>query len=151
MKKLLVFAAAVLMSAGVASAQNYNYGAGLRFGPSGGLDLKWNQTATNSWEFFLNFPGFKGISAAAAYEWNWPLGGASDIGEGFNAYAGPQASIGLYEKSVSLGIGGIGGIEYKFNIPLAVALDYKPTFMFTRGGLADAGFYDLSIAVRYTF
>jgi hypothetical protein len=151
MKKLLVLTLAVLMSVGVASAQNYKYGAGLRFGPSGGFDFKWNHTATNSLEFNLNFPDFNGLSASVAYEWNWPIGDRGHENEGFNAYAGPQASVGLFGRSFMLGIGGLGGIEYKFDIPIALALDYKPTFAFSRGGPHTWGFYDFSIAVRYTF
>jgi hypothetical protein len=160
MKKLLVLAAAVLMSAGIASAQNYNYGVGLRLGLSPSIDFKWNHAPANSWEFNLNLPdvtteGSSGFSASAAYEWNWPIGNQGYDGEGFNAYAGPQATIGIFSKAFMVGVGGMGGIEYKFDIPLALAIDWKPTLSFiTAGnhrGIGTWGFYDLSIAVRYAF
>jgi hypothetical protein len=159
MKKLLVLVAAVLMSAGIASAQNYNYGVGLRLGPSGGIDFKWNHAPANSWEFNLNMPdlinGVSGFSASAAYEWNWPIGSQGYDGEGFNAYAGPQATLGLYTKAFMIGVGGMGGIEYKFKIPLALAIDWKPTISFVTAGsysgIGTWGFYDVSLAVRYAF
>jgi hypothetical protein len=54
-----------------------------------------------------------------------------------------------------LGIGGMGGIEYKFDIPLALAIDWKPTISFVTAGdysgVGAWGFYDFGIAVRYTF
>lgn len=160
MKKLLVLAAAVLMSAGVASAQNYNYGIGLRLGPSPSIDFKWNNSPKNSWEFNLNFPDFRGLSASAAYEWNWPIGSQGYNGEGFNGYAGPQATVGFYGLgqnygSFMLGVGGMGGIEYKFKIPLALAIDWKPTIAFvtsgSHSGIGYWGFWDFALSIRYAF
>jgi hypothetical protein len=108
-----------------------------------------------SWEFTLNLPDFHGISASGAYEWNWQLGDRSYNGEGFNAYAGPAVTLGAYYKAFMVGVGGMGGIEYKFGIPLALALDWKPTLTYvTAGGYSGIngwGFYDFALSVRYAF
>jgi hypothetical protein len=151
MKRLIVLAAAILMSVGIASAQNYNYGIGLRLNQSPSIDFKWNHTATNSWEFNLSMPNLDGVTATAAYQWNWAIGSQGYNGDGFNAYVGPQATIGMYSKSFTVGVGALGGIEYKFDIPLALGIDWKPTFAFGKGGLDNWGFWDFAIAVRYTF
>lgn len=156
MKKLLVLIAAVGISLS-AAAQNYNHGIGLRFGHSSGFDFKWNHAPTRSWEFNLSFPHFfDGVSASAAYQWNWPIGPQGYNGEGFNAYAGPSATVGLYNFKNGggmFGVGGWGGIEYKFKIPLAVAADWRPTLTFisTDNTIDYWGFWDFGIAVRYTF
>ena len=157
MKKLFVLLTVIAVSASVASAQNYQHGIGLRLGYSPALDFKWNVSEKNSWEFNLAFPSFHGIGASAAYQWNWPLGTQKANGEGFNAYAGPALSAGFMGgawKGVVLGVGGHGGVEYKFKFPLALGIDYKPAVAFVlgnNGGLYHDGFWDFSLVARYTF
>lgn len=157
MKKLLVLIAVVGISF-TAAAQNYNYGVGLRLGPSAGIDFKWNHATDRSWEFNLNFNDFHGLSVSAAYEWNWAIGSQGYSGQGWNGYAGPQATVGFYgfngHGGAMLGVGGMGGIEYKFGIPLALAIDWKPTIAFVTGsgnGIGYWGFWDFALTVRYAF
>lgn len=159
MKKLIVLLAVVVASVSVASAQNYDHGVGLRLGYGGALDYKWNFSERNSWEFNLSFPAFAGFSATAAYQWNWPLGVQRANGEGFNAYVGPAAGLGYLGlsgyKGLFIGIGGHGGVEYKFRIPLAIGIDYKPMFTYVMSnadkGLYAPGLFDFGLAIRYAF
>ena len=156
MKKFMILLAAVTLSATVVSAQNYNYGIGLRLGYSPSIDFKWNNSVKNSWEFNLAFPVFDGVSASAAYEWNWPIGSQGYSGQGWNAYAGPAVGLGFWgfnNGGFMFGVGGMGGIEYKFKIPLALAVDYKPMFTFVTGGYGIGlwGFYDFALSIRYAF
>lgn len=155
MKKLLILIAAVGISLS-AAAQNYNYGIGLRLGYHPSIDFKWNYSERNSWQFDLNFPAFDGASVTAAYQWNWPLGTQRFNGGGFNAYIGPAIGLGVWgfrHSGFLFGVGAHGGIEYKFDIPLAVAFEYKPMFNFVarRNGVLADGFYDFAIAIRYAF
>jgi hypothetical protein len=152
MKKIILVFFAFLMSAGVASAQDYKYGIGLRLSTISSkpiIDFKWNPNSTNSWEFNLGFSTFNDdVAATVAYEWNWGFGDT-----GFNAYIGPQATVGIakYNKNFTFGVGALGGIEYRFDSPLAVGIDWKPTFAFSQGQLDTWGIRDVAIAVRYTF
>lgn len=157
MKKLLLIIAAVGITMS-AAAQNYNYGIGVRLSPSPSFDFKWNHAPDRSWEFNLNFVDFHGLSVSAAYQWNWALGSQGYNGEGFNAYVGPAASLGFYgfngNGGALFGVGAMGGIEYKFNIPLALAIDWKPIATIVTGtgnGFGYWGFWDFGIAVRYAF
>ncbi|MDR2912680.1 MAG: hypothetical protein LBV38_05210 [Alistipes sp.] len=159
MKKLIILLAVVVASATAASAQNYEHGVGLRLGYGLTLDYKWNFSETNSWEFNLAMPAFNGFMASAAYQWNWPLGDAGIGGQGFNAYAGPAAGVGFLGlpgyRGFMLGIGGHGGIEYKFNAPIAVGIDVKPMVTFVTGnsfsGIWGNGLADIALVARYTF
>ncbi len=158
MKKLSILLVAVIASVAVANAQNYDKAIGLRVGYGGSIDFKWNLTETNSWNFNLSVPAFRGFSATAAYQWNWPLGDAGIGGQGFNAYVGPSAGVGYLGlagyRGVMLGIGAHGGIEYKFNVPFALAIDCKPMVTYITGdytGIWANGLADLALVLRYTF
>ncbi len=158
MRKLSVLLAVLLASATIASAQNYDKAIGLRLGYGGAIDFKWNVNAVNSWNFNLAFPAFKGFQASAAYQWNWPLGDLGIGGQGFNAYAGPAAGLGyLHFKDydgLSIGVGAHGGVEYKFNAPIALAIDCKPMFTYVNGtnaGIWADGLLDFALVLRYTF
>jgi hypothetical protein len=158
MKKFFVLLAVTAVSVTMASAQNYDKAIGLRLGYGLTLDYKWNVSDVNSWNFNLAVPAFRGFMASAAYQWNWPLGNQGAGGQGFNAYVGPAAGAGYLGvagyRGVMLGVGAHGGIEYKFNAPIALALDCKPMVTYITGdytGLWTNGFYDVGLVVRYTF
>ncbi len=158
MKKVTVFLAVILASVTIASAQNYDKAIGLRLGYGAAVDFKWNVTDVNSWNFNLSIPAFRGFMASGAYQWNWPLGDLGVGGQGFNAYVGPAAGVGYLGVSgfrgFMLGIGAHGGIEYKFNAPIALAIDCKPMVTYITGdytGLWATGLADLGLVVRYTF
>jgi hypothetical protein len=158
MKKLIVLLAFVAVSATAVSAQNYDKAIGLRLNYGVAFDFKWNVNDLNSWNFNLSFPAFRGFQASGAFQWNWPLGDLGVGGQGFNAYAGPAVGVGYlsFEKyrGASLGIGAHGGVEYKFNIPIALAIDYKPMVTYVTGdasGIWPTGLWDFGLVVRYTF
>jgi hypothetical protein len=159
MRKLFILLAVTVASVSVASAQNYDKAIGLRLGYGGAIDFKWNVSEVNSWNFNLSVPAFSGFSASAAYQWNWPLGDLGVGGQGFNAYAGPAAGLGYLGvagyKGTMISVGGHGGIEYKFNAPIALAIDLKPMFTYITGsdfsGLWGTGLADFGLVVRYTF
>lgn len=74
----------------------------------------------------------------------------------FNFYAGPGAALGFYSykedgehhSGINAGIAGQIGMEYNFNIPLQMSLDWRPVFNFVHGGFDAMG---LALGIRYRF
>ena len=94
----------------------------------------------------------KDFSTAGLYQWVWNIDG------GFNWYAGVGGGLGSYSydnggahynDTFAFAAGDIG-LEYNFDIPLLVSLDFRPEF----GG---NGYYknnygsDIALSVRYQF
>ena len=95
------------------------------------------------------------ISATAVYDWIFPINSWSYAGE-WNWYAGPGAGIGFlfgeYKIPVALNIGGQIGIEYQFDFPLTLSVDYRP--MLNILGFGDKcwnNFFGAALGVRYRF
>ena len=93
----------------------------------------------------LNFKG-SGVRAAAIYQWVWDL---SVLADGFKWYAGPGAQAFIYKGGAGIGIVGNVGIEYTFNIPLQLSLDFRPGWFFGDGD--GFGWGGVGLGVRYKF
>ena len=76
-----------------------------------------------------------------AINWNW--------------YAGVGAGAGLYDKYFFAGVAGRIGVEYNFDFPLNVSLDWRPVIgpAFGGNGFHDEGLFAGAIAwgIRYRF
>ncbi|MBK9096917.1 MAG: outer membrane insertion C- signal [bacterium] len=70
------------------------------------------------------------------------------LGSGFDWYlgVGPSAYLG---DPFALGVSGEIGIEYHFDIPLAIGADWRPTFIIIEDTDFEAGWFGLNI--RYVF
>jgi len=85
---------------------------------------------TNRLELDLGFNNWNehyyghGFELTGVYQWVW---GLNQIATGLNWYAGLGASVGTYNSNFGLGIVGQLGLEYNFNIPLQISLDWRPT------------------------
>ena len=159
MKKIIMILTLLVGLSSAISAQGDGKAIGLRLG-SGfgyGAEISYQQPLSkanrleldlglNTWGFGLN-----GI-----YQWVWNL---SELAEGFNWYAGIGAGIGTYNfgyvgnpngpSNFSIGALGQIGIEYKFEIPLTISLDYRPGIYFVPGIYST---YDgISLGARYRF
>lgn len=158
MKKMLVIAALVIGFAGFASAQVDGKAIGLRFGGLNGygaeISYQHPLSSSNRLEADLGWNYF-GIGLVGVYQWVWDL---SALADGFNWYAGVGGGLGLYDygytgvarnNAFNLGVAGQVGIEYNFNIPIQVSLDYRPVFYLLNNGhfSADA----VALSVRYKF
>lgn len=71
-------------------------------------------------------------------------------------YAGPGASVAVWknkddENTVYAGFVGNVGLEYTFDFPLQLSVDFRPRLMFGDGGLRGDGPFSLGIGVRYAF
>jgi len=104
------------------------------------------------WRDGNNYSGFK---LAGLYQWVFNIDG------GFNWYAGAGGGIGHFSidlpnnddaSDTFVFIAGDIGIEYNFDIPLQLSLDFRPEI-----GFGDELYdnndldFDLALGIRYTF
>jgi len=167
MKKLSLMIIAVIGFGIQSQAQEISKNAiGLRLGDSDGFGTEVNYqravgSNNNRLEFGLGWKSNNNIDAYKAvglYEWVWNIDG------GFNWYAGPGLGIGRVDfdkrfKDERIDIdndgetfvfaAGVVGIEYNFDIPLLLSLDFRPEFGF--GDYRDDVDFDIALGVRYQF
>ncbi|MCR5554367.1 MAG: hypothetical protein K6F29_02415 [Bacteroidales bacterium] len=76
----------------------------------------------------------------------WFVGGGLSLGYCFD-HAGHYVDLGKF------GLNAIGGLEYKFGIPLTLQFDFRPGFGLLFDDYWHAGYFDwgLNLGVRYTF
>ena len=102
------------------------------------------------WRSGKNWNGFK---LSGLYQWVWQLDGS------FNWYAGVGGGIGSYSWDTPFDNGddsetfifaaGDIGIEYNFDIPLLLSLDFRPELGF--GDFRDDIDFDIALGLRYQF
>ena len=159
MKKLLLVLIAVVGMSFVANAQNNEKAIGLRFGygtevsyqqPVGAnrleVDFGRLETLLNSYYHYF--------TASVTYQWLFDLG---SVVPGLAWYAGPGAGAGWYTSTyytsgLTVGVGGIVGVDYKFNnLPLLVSLDFRPFYSVVNHSYYNSFDYSTALGVRYTF
>ncbi|MVO08430.1 hypothetical protein GOQ30_04535 [Flavobacterium sp. TP390] len=165
MRKLILTAFMLVGLAFSSQAQDISKNAlGLRLGDNDGfggeLSYQRGLSDNNRLEFDLGWRNSNHIDAfklVGLYQWVW------NIDKGFNWYAGVGAGVGSWsidEKyygaddsgSYILAAGDIG-IEYNFDFPLQLSLDFRPELYFG-GDYADYrdGFGpDIALGIRYRF
>lgn len=74
--------------------------------------------------FNNRYESYHGYELTGVYQWVW---GLNQIGTGLNWYLGLGGTVGTYNPDFGLGIVGQIGLEYNFNIPLQISLDWRPT------------------------
>lgn len=100
-----------------------------------------------------------GINATVMYDWVFPINSWNHSGA-WNWYVGPGGGLGVLIATqnnnlsipVALNIGGQIGIEYQFEFPLNLSLDYRP--MINVLGFGDStwsNLYGIALGVRYRF
>ena len=168
MKKIILSAIMLIGLAFTSQAQDISENAlGLRLGGNNGfggeVSYQRKLAGNNRLELDLGFrnrdnynnSGYKdnAVKLAALYQWVWNIDG------GFNWYAGIGGGLGSYRyednnnntvsDTFAFAAGDIG-IEYNFDIPLLVSLDFRPEF----GG---NGYYnnnygsDIALGIRFQF
>ncbi len=160
MKKLVLTTLTIFTCIAFVSAQEIADNAiGLRLGDSDGFgtEVSYQRALGGNnrlevdlgWRSGNNYDGFK---LTGIYQWVWQLDGR------FNWYAGVGGGLGSY--SVDRGpnddyndtfafIAGDVGIEYNFNIPLLLSLDFRPELGF--GDFRDDLGFDIALGIRYQF
>ena len=166
MKKIILIAIAFIGGSALMNAQDISENAiGLRLGDSDGFGAEVSYQRAlgtdNRLELDLgirNGNNYDGFKLAGIYQWVWNIDG------GFNWYAGPAAGLASYsydyridnerfdESETFVFIGGQIGIEYNFDIPLMLSLDFRPEFGLGNDRFDNADLdFDIALGVRYQF
>lgn len=130
---------------------------GLRLGDSDGFgaEISYQRalSGNNRLEFDLGWRSGKewnGFKLAGLYQWVWQLDGS------FNWYAGVGGGLGSYsfdskhvDNETFIFAAGDIGIEYNFDIPLLLSLDFRPELGF--GDFRDDIDFDIALGLRYQF
>ena len=144
MKKILTVLAAVLMIGIAAQAQPRAIG--VRAGYGAELSYQHTLGGANFAELDLGW-GVSNFCAALAYD--FLIGTGTPV----NFYVGPQATAYLANGDnnmiFGLGAGAQLGLEYNFNFPLQLSLDWRPTFFFIPG--TAFGWNSIALGIRYNF
>jgi len=163
MKKLFVIGLALIGFTWSMNAQSISDNAiGLRLGDSDGFgaEISYQRALSDTnrleldfgWRDGNNFDGFK---LAGLYQWVWQLDG------NFNWYAGAGGGFGVFSFDIPDGddindsfffAAGDIGIEYNFDIPLLVSLDFRPEIGFGDDLLDNNDLdFDIALGIRYQF
>lgn len=165
MKRIFFIAIAFIGGTMFMNAQDISENAiGLRIGDSDGFgaEVSYQRAlgSNNRLELDLGLRSgsdYNGFKLAGIYQWVWNIDG------GFNWYAGPGAGLGSYgykyydvndrkvKSNQTFGfIAGDIGIEYIFDIPLMLSLDFRPEIAFGNDYNDDLDF-DIALGIRYRF
>ncbi|EAQ50403.1 MULTISPECIES: hypothetical protein [Leeuwenhoekiella] len=163
MKKLLIAFVCIAGFSFSSQAQDIAPNAlGLRLGDSDGFgaEISYQRAlgSNNRLELDLgirdgnNYDGFK---LAGLYQWVWNIDG------GFNWYAGVGGGLASYDydrndydDDTFVFAAGDIGIEYDFDIPLVLSLDFRPEIGFGDGNNYydnDDLDFDIALGIRYQF
>lgn len=162
MKKIILSAFMLIGLALSTQAQEISKNAlGLRLGDSDGfggeVSYQRGLTDNNRLELDLGWRNSDNVDAfklVGLYQWIW------EIDNNFNWYAGVGGGIGSwsYDKGGNSDSGTILlaaadiGIEYIFDIPLMISLDFRPEFYFDSDKYREDNFGpDIALGIRYRF
>ena len=164
MKKLFLLAIAIIGFSTLSNAQDISKNAlGLRLGDSDGFgaEVSYQRALGDNnrlevdlgWRDGKNYDGFE---LAGLYQWVWNIDG------GFNWYAGVGGGLGSFSvdnpnngndfTDTFVFAAGDIGIEYNFDIPLLISLDFRPEI-----GFGDELYdnndldFDIALGIRYQF
>ena len=151
MKKIILAAALVLGFAVAASAQPRALG--VRIGNGGEISYQHSMGSN-----FLEVDGGLGLglvdgvfNVGATGIYNFMI---SEFGNGFGFYAGPGAGVGLALGEVNylaLSAAGMVGIEYNFNFPLQISLDFRQHIGIGFSGNGIWAPSSIGLGLRYQF
>ncbi len=166
MKKLILSAVMLVGLAFAGQAQEIRKNAlGLRLGDNDGfggeISYQRGLSANHRLEVDLGWRDsnhYDAYKLTGLYQWVWNIDG------GFNWYAGVGGGIGGYDVKDDfpgyegddsgnfLFAAGDIGIEYVFDIPLQLSLDFRPEFYFGDNDYRDDSFGpDIALGIRFTF
>ena len=158
MRKLFLLSITFIGFTALLSAQDISPNAiGLRLGDSNGFgtEISYQRALSdnNRLEFDLGWRSgntYDGFKLAGLYQWVWNLDG------NFNWYVGAGGGLGSYgyddpafDDETFLFAAGDIGIEYGFDIPLLISLDFRPELGF--GNHTDDLDFDIGLGIRYQF
>ncbi|WP_272149924.1 hypothetical protein [Tenacibaculum aiptasiae] len=147
MKKILL-TIGLFLAAFTMQAQDISENAiGVRFGDNNGFggEISYQRKLSDSNRLEIDLGIRKGdaFKATGLYQWVWALE------QNFQWFAGAGGGIASANSSTAIFAAGVVGIEYNFDIPLAISLDYRPEIGFS--GFYDGFQSDFGLGVRYRF
>lgn len=157
MKKLLLFIGFVTMSVLTTNAQRIADNAiGIRFGNNSGFgaEISYQKRLKNAnrLEIDLGLRGnnnYSGFKATGLYQWVWKLENQFNWYAGFGGGLGTWKNKNFNNSETYLFGAGVVGIEYNFDIPLIISLDFRPEIGFSS---VYNGFQsDFGLGLRYQF
>ncbi len=161
MKNICLMAIAILGFAFTSTAQDIAENAiGLRLGDSDGFGAEISYQRgigdNNRLEFGLGWRdgnNYSAIRAVGLYQWVWTLDGNfnwyAGVGGGISSYSLDNTAPGVDDSDTSFLAAGDIGIEYDFDIPLLISLDFRPELGF--GDFNDDLDFDIALGIRYQF
>ncbi|MCI2229802.1 hypothetical protein MC378_11545 [Polaribacter sp. MSW13] len=146
-KLLLVFGLVFTASLSINAQDISDHAIGLRFGGGNGVggEITYQKPLgkNNRLEIDLGLANeFTNFKATGLYQWVW------NLEEQFNWYAGVGGGI-LSANGTGIYGSGVVGIEYNFDAPILVSIDYRPEIGIA-GGL-DGLNSNIALSVRYQF
>ena len=159
MKNLFLLTIAFLGFTTLLNAQDISENAlGLRLGDSDGFgaEVSYQRALSDSnrlefdlgWRSGNNYDGFK---LTGLYQWVWNLDGDfnwyAGVGGGIASFSGRNSLDGTNGTTV-FGAGDIG-VEYNFEIPLQLSLDFRPEI--GNNDFTDNTVFDIALGIRYQF
>jgi hypothetical protein len=156
-KFILLFIALISLTFTLNAQHIANNAIGLRLGDSDGFGAEISyQTRfndSNRLEFGLGWRdsnNFSAVRGLALYQWVHSLDG------NFNWYTGVGGGLASFnfddnaiDDETSVFIAGDIGIEYDFDIPLLISLDFRPEIGF--GNIDNDLDFDIALGLRYQF
>lgn len=147
MKKILLTISLFLGAVSVNAQDISDHAIGLRLGGGNGTggEISYQKYlgGNNRLEINLGLANeFTNFKATGLYQWVWTLE------EQFNWYAGFGGGI-VSANGTGIYAAGVIGLEYDFNAPILLSIDYRPE-VGVAGGL-DGLDSNLSLSVRYQF
>lgn len=161
MKNICLIVMALVGFTFSATAQNISdHAIGLRLGDSDGFgaEISYQKSIkdTNRLEFGLGWRdgnNYSALRAIGLYQWVFNLDGNfnwyTGVGGGLATYSLDNVAPGADDSSTSLLVAGNIGIEYDFDIPLLISLDFRPELGF--GDINDDLDFDIALGLRYQF
>jgi hypothetical protein len=152
MKKLFFVAALALCSFAALNAQPRAIGARIFYGLDASYQHGLGERNMISVDAGLSFP--VGVHATGTYDWILNVPWQSSEGQ-WAWYVGPGVAAGFVMGNASyayVGIAGRIGLEYRFDFPLQLSLDYAPVIGVGFGGQGFvSNLYGVGLGVRYLF
>lgn len=164
MKKLLLTAFLLTGVVFSTNAQDRKNALGLRLGDNDGFggEISYQRyfSTANRLEVDLGWrdsDGYDAIKAVGLYQWIWNIDG------GFNWYAGVGGGLGSWDYDDDFPhdhdndggafflVAGDIGIEYNFDIPLQLSLDFRPELYFGDDYAGDDFGPDIALGIRFKF
>lgn len=159
MRKLFLLAITFIGFTALSNAQDFSENAlGLRLGDSDGFgaEISYQRALSdaNRLEFDLGWRSgnnYDAIKIAGLYQWVFLLDGDfnwyAGVGGGISSFSGRNTLDGTDDTGFF--VAGDIGVEYNFDIPLQLSLDFRPEF--GNNDFTDNTSFDIALGIRYQF